>query len=60
MLNGRYDESSPLESETLPLFRLLRDPKRLELYEGGHSPTKEVYVPATQKWLDEMLGPVAQ
>jgi len=60
MLHGRYDENMPLKSEGEPLFRLLREPKRLQIYEGGHVPPTDVYVPAVKKWLDETLGAVNQ
>jgi formylglycine-generating enzyme required for sulfatase activity/dienelactone hydrolase len=60
MLQGRYDEDAPLASSAEPLFRLMRDPKRLTVYEGSHVPSAEIAVPAIQNWLDETLGPVAQ
>ena len=58
LLDGRYDEDTPLESETLPMFRLLRDPKRLQIYEGAHVPPTEILVPTLTKWFDETMGPV--
>lgn len=60
MLHGRYDEDTPLKSHTEPMFRLLREPKRLELYEGGHIAPLEIAIPAITKWLDETMGPVKQ
>ncbi len=60
LLMGRYDEDSPLESRAKPMFNLFREPKRLQLYEGGHIPPQDVLVPAVKSWLDETLGPVAQ
>lgn len=60
VLQGRYDETSPLESEAVPLFRLFKEPKRLQIYEGGHVPPLGVVVPAVQTWLDETLGTVKQ
>ncbi|PYQ31422.1 MAG: hypothetical protein DMF57_14785 [Acidobacteria bacterium] len=60
MLHGRYDENMPLKSEAEPLFHLLREPKRLQTYDGGHVPPNNVYIPAVTKWLDETLGPVKQ
>ncbi|MEO8216157.1 MAG: protein kinase [Acidobacteriota bacterium] len=60
MLQGRYDESAPLKSQAEPLFKLLREPKRLEIYEGSHAPTAAVLIPALTKWFDETMGPVAQ
>jgi pimeloyl-ACP methyl ester carboxylesterase len=58
MLNGRYDEDFPFKAAAAPLYRLLREPKMLELFDGGHVPPLEVAVPAINRWLDETLGPV--
>jgi dienelactone hydrolase len=58
LLNGRYDEEHPWERRGLPLWRLLRAPKRLELVEGGHIPPAEARVPVINAWLDETLGRV--
>jgi hypothetical protein len=41
-----------------PLYKLLREPKRLILYDGGHIPPTELFVPTMNAWLDETLGPV--
>ncbi len=60
MLQGRYDEDTSLKSECEPMFRLLTEPKKLELYDGGHIAPQEVYIPAFSKWLDETMGPVGQ
>ena len=58
MLHGRFDESNPLKSEAEPLYNLLREPKRLEVFNGGHVPPLEVSVPIVNAWLDTTLGPV--
>lgn len=58
MLQGRYDESAPLESQARPLFNLMREPKRLEVFEGGHVPPQTIQIPAMTKWFDETLGKV--
>ena len=58
MLNGRYDEDFPFKSAAEPLYKLLREPKRLELFDGGHCPPAEVSVPIVKRWLDETLGEV--
>jgi len=58
LLHGRYDETTPLKSAAEPLQKLLRGPKRVVLYDGGHAVPAEVYVPAINGWLDETLGPV--
>jgi eukaryotic-like serine/threonine-protein kinase len=58
LLNGRYDEASPLRTRIEPLFRILREPKRQYLYEAGHSPPLEIIVPIINNWLDETLGQI--
>jgi len=58
MLHGRYDEDTPLKRNGEPLFKLLREPKRLILYDGGHIPPFEFFVQTMNGWLDETLGPV--
>src|SRR5262245_22362806 len=58
LLHGRYDETTPLKSQAEPLQKLLRGPKRIVLYDGGHTPPPEIYVPPINGWLDETLGPV--
>jgi serine/threonine protein kinase/formylglycine-generating enzyme required for sulfatase activity len=58
LLNGRYDEVNPLKTQIEPLFKLLREPKRLYLYDSGHTPPFEIIVPVINGWLDETLGAV--
>lgn len=58
MLNGRYDEAYQFKTEIEPLYKLLREPKRLEVYDAGHTPPIETAVPVVNRWLDETLGPV--
>jgi serine/threonine protein kinase/formylglycine-generating enzyme required for sulfatase activity/dienelactone hydrolase len=58
LLNGRFDEEHPWSRRALPLWRLLREPKRLQLVDGGHLPPAEGRVPAINAWLDETLGPI--
>jgi len=58
MLDGRYDEDTSLQTETMPMFRLLREPKRLQVFEGTHVPPLEILVPTLTKWFDETMGPV--
>ncbi|MBS1786487.1 MAG: SUMF1/EgtB/PvdO family nonheme iron enzyme [Acidobacteria bacterium] len=60
LLNGRYDEVSPLRTHVEPLFKLLREPKRMQLYDAGHTPPLEIIVPAINGWLDETLGKVVR
>lgn len=58
MLNGRYDEQFSWKTEAEPLFKLLSEPKHLELYDGGHTPPPEIAVPSVGKWLNQTLGEV--
>lgn len=58
IVQGRFDEDTPLRTAAEPLFKLLAEPKRLFVYDGGHVPTMEISVSAVQPWLDEHLGPV--
>src|SRR5215831_5759163 len=58
IIRGRYDENALWKTVGEPLYKLLREPKRLAVYEGGHHPPMEVLVPMTNGWLDEKLGPV--
>lgn len=58
MFHGRYDETAPWETQGRALFDLLPEPKRFELFEGGHVAPSAILVPTIQKWLDETLGPV--
>jgi dipeptidyl aminopeptidase/acylaminoacyl peptidase len=58
MMHGRYDENLSLKTEAEPLFKLLREPKRLVIYDGGHIPPLELLVTTMNNWLDETLGPV--
>lgn len=59
LINGRYDEQYSWRLETEPLIRLLREPKQLVQYDGGHTPPQEIAIPAISRFLDEHLGPVA-
>jgi formylglycine-generating enzyme required for sulfatase activity/dienelactone hydrolase len=59
LLNGRQDEEHGYYTRALPLWNLLREPKKLVLVEGaGHIPPAEARVPAINSWLDETLGPL--
>jgi len=59
LLNGQQDEEHGYLTRALPLWNLLREPKKLVLVEGaGHIPPVEARVPAINSWLDETLGPV--
>lgn len=58
LLNGRYDEENPWARHAAPLWRLLPEPKRLSIVDGGHLPPAEGRVPVINAWLDETLGRV--
>ena len=60
LLNGRYDEVNPLRTNVEPLFKLLREPKRMQTYDAGHSPPLEIIVPVINGWLDETLGKIVR
>ena len=60
MLNGRYDEADPLKTEAEPLFKLMREPKRLVVYEGGHIAESSFLMRSLNDWFDETLGRVTQ
>ncbi|UCE08175.1 MAG: SUMF1/EgtB/PvdO family nonheme iron enzyme, partial [bacterium] len=58
LLNGKYDEVFSYQTQALPLFNLLSEPKKLVLFNSGHLPPLEERVPVINKWLDDTLGPV--
>jgi hypothetical protein len=58
MVHGRYDEDTPFKTRAEPLFKLLREPKRLVMFEGSHVPSIELFVTNINAFLDETLGPV--
>jgi dienelactone hydrolase len=58
LLQGRYDEILAWNTEAEPLYKLLSEPKRLILHDGGHAPTFELFATTTHRWFDETLGPV--
>ncbi|MCD9188602.1 MAG: protein kinase [Pyrinomonadaceae bacterium] len=60
IINGRFDETFPYNTDAKPLFKLLRDPKKIILYDGGHIPTIEFLAPTVNNWLDETLGSVGK
>ena len=57
---SRYDEDTPTRTQSEPLFKLLHEPKRMTLYEGGHVPSLEVMMSASSAWLEAQLGPVVR
>ena len=59
-MQGRYDEDTPLGTAAEPMFALMREPKRLVLYDGGHVPPPELQTGTTTEWLDEQMGRVTR
>jgi pimeloyl-ACP methyl ester carboxylesterase len=51
LINGRYDETLSIARDVEPLFFLFRQPKRLELLDGGHIPPLDAWVPMAREWL---------
>ena len=60
IVQGRYDEQTPLRTAAEPLFKLLPEPKRLVIYDGGHVPSIELMMKAVSPWLDDTLGRVVR
>jgi formylglycine-generating enzyme required for sulfatase activity len=58
LIQGRYDEDTPFRTMAEPLYKLLSEPKRLALYDGGHVPPLEFLMPTLTTWLDDTLGAV--
>lgn len=58
LLNGRWDENKFLKFHAEPLFELMRGQKRMMVFDGGHMPPPEYYIPPINAWFDETLGPV--
>ncbi|HEX6433506.1 MAG TPA: hypothetical protein VFZ87_04670, partial [Gemmatimonadales bacterium] len=61
MLNGRHDNTFPLETAVKPMYDLLGtrpDQKRNVVAEGVHYVPRTVFVGETLAWLDRYLGPV--
>jgi dienelactone hydrolase len=61
MLHGRYDLAVPLQTEALPMFRLLGTPtddKHLIVVDTDHWIPRPVLIRESLAWLDKYLGPV--
>ncbi|MEO6222835.1 MAG: SUMF1/EgtB/PvdO family nonheme iron enzyme [Vicinamibacterales bacterium] len=58
ILQGRYDEDTPVKTQTEPMFKLMSEPKRLVLYDGGHVAPDDIVIGTVGAWLDQVLGPV--
>ncbi|HSU31725.1 MAG TPA: SUMF1/EgtB/PvdO family nonheme iron enzyme [Bryobacteraceae bacterium] len=59
MLNGRYDFPHPVDTDQVPLFRLLgtspKDKRRV-LFDSGHAGPVQQYIRDTLDWFDKYLG----
>ena len=63
MLNGRHDNTFPLETAARPMFELLgTDPehKRFLVADGVHYVPRYTLIRETLAWLDRYLGPVGR
>jgi formylglycine-generating enzyme required for sulfatase activity/dienelactone hydrolase len=60
ILQGRFDEDTPLRTAAEPRYRLLAAPKRLILYDGGHVPPLDLQVTTITGFFDEIMGRVAR
>ena len=58
MLHGLYDEDTPIKTWGEPLYALLRQPKKMVTYEGGHVADERLQFTTITAWLDETMGPV--
>lgn len=59
MLNGRYDNTFPLETAARPFFDLLGTPaeqKRFVVVDGVHYVPRHTLIRETLDWLDQHLG----
>jgi len=60
LIQGHYDEDTPLRTASDPLFKLLVEPKRRAVVEGGHVANAEVHMSVTNPWFDETMGRVVR
>jgi serine/threonine protein kinase/formylglycine-generating enzyme required for sulfatase activity/predicted esterase len=58
IIQGRYDEDTPLKSRTEPLMKVLAEPKELLVFDAGHVAPPEVLLPALNKFLNQYIGSV--
>lgn len=58
VVQGRYDEDTPIKTQTEPMMKLFSEPKKLVVFEGGHVAPPEILVPTLSAFLDQVLGPV--
>ena len=63
MINGQYDPVFPMESDQLPMYRLLGTPdedKRHYFTPSAHFVPKDERIRETLDWFDKYLGPVGR
>jgi dienelactone hydrolase len=61
-LHGRYDMTSPLETDVKPMYELLGTPKAdklLRVFDTDHRVDRKDLIRESLSWLDQYLGPVA-
>jgi len=61
MINGRYDNTFPLETAARPMYDLLGtapDRKRLVIAGGVHYVPRTILIREALAWFDRYLGPV--
>jgi len=61
MINGRYDNTFPLETAARPMYERLGTPpdrKRLVIVGGVHYVPRNILIRETLDWFDRYLGPV--
>jgi serine/threonine protein kinase len=57
-IKGRYDENVPLRTHLEPLLRLMTEPKKLVVYEGGHVVPMPLAIREGGAFYDQHLGRV--
>jgi formylglycine-generating enzyme required for sulfatase activity/DNA-binding winged helix-turn-helix (wHTH) protein len=63
MINGRYDFPHPVETDQIPMFRLLgasEKDKRHVLFDTGHYGPPQQDIKEALDWFDRYLGPVGR
>ncbi len=58
LLHGKYDEADLLVTQGEPLYRLMPEPKRLEIFESGHIVPADQAIRALNTFFDQTLGKV--
>jgi dienelactone hydrolase len=58
LIHGKYDEADVLRTMAEPVYRIMREPKKVQLYESGHVVPLELLLPAMHGFFDETMGKV--